>query len=163
MRRRSRRDRTRGRSRGPSACAPSAWWLGLAAFPLLALAAWRFRRRSRSTVPVASGAIAVDPIEPATNAERLADVAERVREALGRCFVAVHVAMSTEEMLATLHGDGSAHEFPRAEVTQILAAADRAKFARAEVSDAHLAAAEGWAAVVLAAAADGARSTINGK
>jgi len=139
----------------------SAWWLTLLALPVLVLAGWRFSRRSAMLREMGTSRIAAPETDSLTPAERLARLADAVRDQLADQFGPTFAAMTTEEIVDALRSIDSA--FPREVAANLLSAADRAKFADAEIRADHLAEAEAWAAPVFEALADGARSRMNGR
>ncbi len=140
----------------------SAWWM-LLALPLFGLVAWRFRRaNARSAAVVAVGSLDEDEVI-LTASQRLARLADRVRDRLADRFGPGWAAMTTEELHVALFAGVPIDDFPAADAVSLFSAADRAKFAGSPVADDYLEEAEIAAARVLNALAEGATIKENGR
>ena len=136
----------------------SAWWW-LSGVILLAAIAGSIRRRR--DVPAPLTLEDVDGSAARSCTERLIALAQTVRQAMSTRVGPTWAARTTEEMAASL---GDVEPAVRERILRLLDDADQAKFAGGSVDDAHLRAAEVWAAEALAGLrAEGARSIQNGR
>lgn len=146
----------------PDPARPSAWWV-LLALPFFGLAAWRFRRVNARSNPLAVGRHLDEDDASLPADQRLARLADRVRDRLAERFGSGWAAMTTEQLHLALLAGVPIAEFPSADAVSLFHAADRAKFANWPVADDHLGEAEAAAARVLGALADGATISENGR
>lgn len=139
---------------------PSAWWLGLGAFPLL-LAGWRYRRTRKP-----SGAQKLDEQPSGTDrelsaTERFLALVARLRETLVARFGMNWVAMTTEELDVALQSKNIGTRPAR--IVELFRVSDRVKFADHTVDSAYLIEAESLASTFFKELADGASSNQNGR
>ncbi len=146
----------------PETVWPSSWWMILAV-PLLGLLAWRFRRMRARAATVAVVRHLDEDDTCLSPDQRLARLAERVRDRLIERFGPGWAAMTTEELHAALLAGVTNDDFPAADAVSLFRAADRAKFADGPVADAYRDEAEAAAARVLHALAEGATISVNGR
>ena len=131
--------------------------------PFLGLIAWRFRRFNSRASSVAVARYLDEDDASLPPDQRLARLADRVRDRLAERFGPGWAAMTTEELQVALLAGVAIDEFPAADAVSLFRAADRAKFADWPVADDHLGEAEAAAARVLNALADGATISENGR
>lgn len=159
---------------------PSALW-ALLVLPVAALAAWRLRRVRSIPARVGDAEELTGDADPLSPAERLARLADRIRDGLARRFGIPGPSLTTEEFDRALkRADGAADghiagedrgpgqpeaipPFPRDIAIRFLRAADRAKFSADPIDESYLAEAEALAAPVLEALDAGATSSQIGR
>jgi hypothetical protein len=141
---------------------PGWWWLALVAVAIVLLALLlRTRRRARVSpgqVPADAG----DLVERPVALHRLVSLANQLRDSLG-ARTGVNCAVFTTEELELLLRSNPIDDVPTDRLVRFCQTADRWKFASSGLSADHLAEAEAFAAGLIAAWDDGARSTMMGR